>query len=75
VSDPLDCKSLKCPMPIVRISQRIRRIATGDVFSVEASDPAFHADLVAWTQTTGHRLVSFKEEGSVQYAEIEKVGV
>lgn len=59
-------------MPIVRINQRIKQMASGDILSVEASDPAFRADLAAWCKTTGHKMLDFREEASVQYAAIEK---
>ena len=67
----LDCKGLNCPMPIVRISQAMKKMGTGDVLRVEATDPAFRPDLDAWLRRMGHRLVSF-EEGSTMRAFLEK---
>jgi tRNA 2-thiouridine synthesizing protein A len=68
----LDCKGLNCPLPIVRISQTIKKMGAGDTLSVEATDPAFRADLEAWTRRMGHELVSF-EEGSCLRATLRKV--
>lgn len=69
----LDCKSLRCPMPIVKISQAVKRMARGERLRVEANDPAFQADLEAWVRRLGHRLVEF-HDGPVQQAVIEKLG-
>ncbi len=67
----LDCKHLRCPMPIVRISQTVKAMAVGDTLRIEASDPAFRADLEAWTRRLGHLIVEF-QAGAVQQAVIEK---
>lgn len=67
----LDCKGLRCPMPIVRISQAMKLVPAGGKLRVEATDPAFRPDLEAWVRRVGHRLVDF-QGGSVQTATIEK---
>ena len=41
-----DCKGLQCPMPIVKISKVIKTIQAGDKLIVEATDPAFHPDVL-----------------------------
>lgn len=70
----LDCRKLRCPMPIVRISQAVKTMSCGEKLRVEASDPAFKADLEAWVRRLGHRLVEF-HDGPVQQAVIEKLAV
>jgi tRNA 2-thiouridine synthesizing protein A len=67
----LDCKGLNCPMPIVRLSQAMRGLESGAEIVVEANDPAFHADLVAWVRRFGHTLVAF-EDGSIRRATVVK---
>ena len=69
----LDCKGVACPMPIVCLSKEMKMLQVGEQLSVEASDPAFGADLRAWAQRFGHRIVEF-EDGTIQRAVIEKVG-
>ncbi len=69
----LDCKDLRCPMPIVRISQAVKNMAPGARLAIEARDPAFQADLEAWLRHLGHHLVEF-QDGPVQRAVIEKRG-
>lgn len=52
----IDCRNLKCPMPIVQVALRLRQMAIGDQLEVRASDPAFLADMHAWARMTGQRL-------------------
>ena len=43
----LDCKELRCPLPIVKLSKAIKQMAAGQTIVVEASDPAFKSDVQA----------------------------
>jgi tRNA 2-thiouridine synthesizing protein A len=67
----VDCKGIRCPMPLVMISKAIKGMAAGETLAVEASDPAFEADLKAWARKTGNILVEFAG-GDVQKAVIKK---
>ena len=67
----LDCRGLNCPMPIVRISQAMKDLAPGSVLEVQADDPAFKADIEAWAQMTGNRLLSL-DEGAITKARLER---
>jgi TusA-related sulfurtransferase len=58
----LDYKGLSCPMPIVKISQEIPKVAIGDVLEVHTSDPGSIADFPAWAKTTGHAVLEMKQE-------------
>jgi TusA-related sulfurtransferase len=67
----LACQGLNCPMPIVRISQTMKSMPTGQTLEVTADDPAFGADVKAWVKKMGYALIAF-EEGTVQRAVIRK---
>lgn len=67
----LDCSGVRCPMPIVMISQKINQMASGEELQVMATDPAFRPDLEAWLRKTGNSLISFTE-GTPQSAIIKK---
>ena len=68
----LDCRGLRCPMPIVRISKAVKKMTIGQTLVVEASDPAFPSDIRAWIKTMGYELVEFTD-GPIQKAVIRKV--
>lgn len=67
----IDCKGLSCPMPIVKLSRAMKNLAAGQTVTVEATDPAFEADLQAWAKQMGHAILEFTG-GTVQKAVIEK---
>ena len=58
----LDCKGLACPMPIVRTSQEISKIAVGEVMEILSTDPGSIADFPAWAKTMGHAIVEIRQE-------------
>ncbi|MDD2534105.1 MAG: sulfurtransferase TusA family protein [Eubacteriales bacterium] len=57
-----DYKGLPCPMPIVKMSQEISRIAVGEVGEVLSTDPGSIADFPAWAKTTGHQVLDIVQE-------------
>lgn len=57
----LVCTGIRCPMPIVKISQAIKRMAQGESLEVLADDPAFAENLKAWCRLTGNLLVSINQ--------------
>lgn len=54
----LDARGLKCPMPVVRTSQEIKKIEVGGVLELLATDPGSVADMIAWCKSTGNELLS-----------------
>ncbi len=58
----LDYKGLPCPMPIVKISQEIPKVAIGDILEVHTTDPGSIADFPAWAKTTGQAVLEIKQE-------------
>ena len=65
----LDCKDLHCPIPITKLAIAVGQLESGDQIEIEATDPAFEADLRAWAEMTGHEIVEFAT-GDVQRANI-----
>ncbi len=62
VTRTLDYKGLACPMPIVKTSMEIPKIAVGDVVEILTTDPGSIADFPAWAKTTGHAILEIKQE-------------
>jgi TusA-related sulfurtransferase len=54
----LDCKGMLCPMPIVKLSQIIKELDSGQVVLMEATDPGAVPDVTAWSKNTGHQIVA-----------------
>lgn len=53
----LDCRDLRCPMPIVRLSQVIGDVAVGQVVGVVARDLAARSDVPAWCRMRGQEYL------------------
>lgn len=44
----LDCRGLRCPLPVIRLSQRIGDVPVGGTVAVAADDAAARSDVPAW---------------------------
>ena len=57
INQTLDARGLKCPMPVVKTSQEIKKIEVGQVLELQATDPGSVADMIAWCKSTGNELL------------------
>jgi tRNA 2-thiouridine synthesizing protein A len=44
----LNCLGQKCPLPVIKLAQKIRDLRLGEVIRVLADDPAAANDIPAW---------------------------
>lgn len=58
----LDARRLLCPMPVIRVQQRVAQLAPGDVLVVSCTDPGARNDIPAWCRVNGHRVVEVRDE-------------
>ena len=59
----LDASGLLCPLPVIRVQDRIKRMASGDVLQVLATDPGTRHDIPAWCRVHGHLLLESARNG------------
>ena len=59
-----DASGLACPLPIVKTKKSLADMASGQVLRVVATDPGSVADMQAFTETTGHQLLSSGKENN-----------
>ena len=66
----LDCRGVRCPLPIIRLAQRIGEVAVGGVVAVVADDPAARPDVAAWCRMREHEYLgeSVADDGVPAYA-------
>lgn len=57
----MDLKGLACPLPVVKVSQRIKKMEVGQVLTAETTDPGAHADFPAWAKTSGNEIVKIEK--------------
>ena len=53
----LDCRGMRCPLPIIRLANHIGDLEVGQTLAVVAEDPAARPDVAAWCRMRGHELV------------------
>jgi tRNA 2-thiouridine synthesizing protein A len=59
-----DARGLLCPLPVIRLSARIRRIAEGETVVLLADDPAAEEDVLLWAKGHGHEVLAVgRDEG------------
>ncbi|MFW5861760.1 MAG: sulfurtransferase TusA family protein [Spirochaetota bacterium] len=69
----MDLKGLACPLPVVKVSQQIKKMDVGQVLVAETTDPGAHADFPAWAKSSGNEILDTVKEGNVSKFYIKKV--
>ena len=59
----VDASGLSCPLPILRATQGIKTVASGDLIEVVATDPGSVKDFDAWSKSTGNVMVEQESAG------------
>ncbi len=54
----LDARRLFCPLPVIRVQERIKQLKTGDILEIICTDKGSLSDISAWCRIHGHALVS-----------------
>ncbi len=58
----LDAKRLLCPMPVIRLQDKIKTLQPGDEVEVFCTDPGALEDIPAWCRINGHEVLSTAED-------------
>ena len=53
----LDCRDMRCPLPIIALANAIGDIAVDQTLAVVTNDPAARADVPAWCRMRGHEYL------------------
>ncbi len=54
VSDSIDARGLKCPLPVLKMEKRLETMATGSTLVVLATDPMARIDIPLYCRQHGH---------------------
>ena len=58
----VDARRLLCPMPVIRVQDRVAELAPGTRVEVICTDPGALNDIPAWCRINGHRLLETRSE-------------
>ncbi len=53
----LDCRGMRCPLPIIALANRIEELEVGQSLAVAAEDPAARPDVAAWCRMRGQEFL------------------
>jgi tRNA 2-thiouridine synthesizing protein A len=57
MTEILDCRGQRCPLPVIAMAQRLAELPVGTVLRVLADDPAAATDIPAWCRLRGQEFV------------------
>ena len=70
----LDCRNLLCPMPVIRVQNRVAELAPGDELEATCTDPGALNDIPAWCRINGHEVLERRSEEGGRYIVLVRVG-
>jgi TusA-related sulfurtransferase len=63
----LDCVGLYCPMPIIKLTDKIKEIKEGEVIELIADDEGVKTDIPAWCKATGQEFLKIEKDSDGYY--------
>jgi len=65
----VDARRLLCPMPVIRVQDRVKGLAPGDTVEVLCTDPGAKLDIPAWCRINGHVITGMDSvDGEIRIA-------
>ncbi|GIJ50514.1 hypothetical protein Val02_74000 [Virgisporangium aliadipatigenens] len=64
VAEELDCRGMRCPLPVIHLARALPGVAIGDVVRVLATDPAAAVDIPAWCRMRNQEYLGEPAEGA-----------
>ncbi len=66
--ETLDCRGLRCPMPILKTKKALNNIKSGQILEILGTDPGTKNDLPSFAKRAGHEYLGEKEdEGFIRF--------
>ncbi|MEI6414378.1 MAG: sulfurtransferase TusA family protein [Pseudomonadota bacterium] len=59
----LDARRLLCPLPVIRVQDRVKTLPPGTEVEAVCSDPGALQDIPAWCRIQGHRVIASRRQG------------
>lgn len=67
----IDLKNLLCPMPVIRVQNKLNELNSGDILEAECTDPGTLHDIPTWCRINNHKVLNISENGTIIF-KIEK---
>lgn len=69
----LDARRLLCPMPVIRVQDKIETLTPGTVLEAICTDPGVMNDIPAWCRINGHKVIETRSDRT-EYIVVIEVG-
>ena len=73
IQETLDARRLLCPMPVIRVQERVAGLASGTLLEAICTDPGALNDIPAWCRINGHKVIETRTQGD-EYIVLLEVG-
>lgn len=67
----LDARRLLCPLPIIKVQERVKKLNPGDILKIVCTDKGSLSDIAAWCRIHGHYFLSSKVKNREIFMTIE----
>ncbi|MGR8935058.1 MAG: sulfurtransferase TusA family protein [Gammaproteobacteria bacterium] len=57
MTEYLDARRLLCPLPVIRVQNKVKHMRPGERLQVVCTDPGALQDIPAWCRINGHTIV------------------
>lgn len=71
--DLVDCRRLLCPLPVIRVQDRVADLPSGSLVEAVCTDPGALMDIPAWCRINGHAVLDTYRSGE-EYFVLLRVG-
>ena len=61
----IDLTGLFCPIPIIKVSEKLKEIESGKILKILADDIGVKQDIPAFCKTTGNEFIKFEENNNI----------
>ena len=73
IKEVLDARRLLCPLPVIRVQEKVKELSAGDQLEVVCTDPGVLQDIPAWCRINGHKVLDIVS-GEYEYTIKLQVG-
>lgn len=71
----LDARRLLCPLPVIRLQDKLKTLSFGDRVEIICTDRGVLQDIPAWCRVHGHKVVSMQQQANEVTIIVEKADV
>jgi tRNA 2-thiouridine synthesizing protein A len=73
VTDVLDCRGQRCPLPVIALARHLTTVEIGTVVTVLADDPAAAGDVPAWCRLRGQEFLGARTVDGTPAFDVRRV--